>query len=110
MQARVRGFVERFLDVERYGGRCVARDERTLAVYDVGRWGPEQSRAVLAAFPECEVGLEACASSLSGFVVVLSADPRPYATAWASAFALMLVGVAWTAHCLLPGAAGRGPI
>jgi len=107
MQARLRGFVERFLDVERYGGRCVARDERTLLVYDVGRWGPAQTRAVQAAFPECEVGLEACTASLSGFVVVLRTDPQPYATAGASVFALMLVGAAWTAHWLLAAAAAR---
>lgn len=105
MQARLRAFVESFLSVERYGGRCVARDERTLLVYDVGRWGPEQTRAVLAAFPGCEVGLEACASSLSGFVVVLRAEPQPYTTAGASLFALLLVGAAWTAHCLLAAGA-----
>jgi hypothetical protein len=103
MQARLRAFVERFLSVERYGGRCVVRDERTLLVYDVGRWGPEHTRAVQAAFPECEVGLEACSASLSGFVVVLRADPQPYATVGASLFALLLVGAAWTAHSLLAG-------
>ena len=63
-----------------------------------------------AAFPECEVGLEACSASLSGFVVVLRADPQPYATAAASLFALLLVGAAWTAHSLLAGAAGHARI
>lgn len=90
-------FVTRLVRADRYGGRTIMRDERTLLLYDTPHWGEEHARAVRARFPECEVSCMANAGSMSGFVVIIVRHSHPRAQMWASVFVVALLGTAYTA-------------
>ena len=89
-------FVTRLVQAERRGGRVIVRDAHTVLLYDVSEWGEEHARAVRARFPECDVACMANASSMSGFVVIITRHCHPRAQLWASAFVLALLGAAYS--------------
>lgn len=100
-EGQIHRYVERLLRMSRHGGRCVARDEDTVLLYDVASWGDAQTRVLQARFPDCEVSCEANSGSMSGFVVIVRRHSQSMGALWASLFVLVLLGVSWTVRSLL---------
>ena len=96
----VQRYLNALLQTQRYGGRIVARDEKTLIVYDNPQWSDREARALRARFPECDVSVQASDSSMSGFILVVTRHSEPWAVASESAFVLAVVGVFWGAWWL----------
>jgi len=97
---RVQSFLSELLRSQRFGGRVVARDEKTLIVFDTPSWGERESRAVRAKCPERDVEVHAFDGSLSGFIVIVTRAKEPFAAASETAFLLLLICVCWTAWWL----------
>jgi len=97
---KVQRYLCGLLQVQRYGGRIILRDEKTLIVYDTPAWGDREARALRSRFPECDVAVQASDMSLSGFLVIVSRSSEPWVAASESAFVLALVGIFWTAWWL----------
>jgi hypothetical protein len=97
---RVQSFLSELLRSQRFGGRVVARDEKTLIVFDTPSWGERESRAVRAKFPECDVEVHAFDGSLSGFIVIITRSREPLAYLSESAFLLVLIGFCYSLYWL----------
>lgn len=100
---RIRGFVGRLINADRYGGRIILRDEHTLILYDVPTWGDDQTTAVRQRFPECDVSMQAHPSSLSGFIVVIRSHGNGGAWLWAATLGLALMGAVYSCVSLQRG-------
>jgi hypothetical protein len=105
---QVQSYLSQVLRTHRFGGRVVARDDRTLIVYDTPSWGDRESRALRARFPECDVAVHASEMSLSGFIVIVARCSEPWAVASESAFLAAVVGLLWTAWWLSRSLVARG--
>ena len=96
----VHAYLQKLLQMDRYGGRVVTRDQHTIILYDTPSWGDNEAQAVRARFPECEVSCLAHAQSMSGFIVVIKRHSHPKASWWVSLFVLALVGAVYTSQTL----------
>ena len=65
-------FLARLIRSDRHGGRTLRLDDNTLVLYDCCQWSDAHSQAVRDRYPECEIGIQPCQSSLSGFMVVFT--------------------------------------
>ena len=92
----VQGYLNKLLNAQRFGGRTVVRDERTVIVYDTPSWGERDSRAVRAKFPECEVAVQSYDGSMSGFIVIVTRHTEPWAFASEFAFLLAAAVLMWS--------------
>ncbi len=106
----VQKYLSQLLRTQRFGGRTVLRDERTLIVYDCPSWGEREFAALRGRFPDCDVGVMACEGSLSGFAVVVTRTSEPWALASESAFLLVVAGLLWTAWLLVGWATLQGGV
>jgi hypothetical protein len=106
----VQRYLCQLLQTQRFGGRTVLRDEKTLIVYDCPKWGEREFAALRAKFPDCDVGVMACDGSLSGFAVVVTRTSEPWAMASESAFMLAVAGLLWTAWLLCGWAMQMGGV
>ena len=97
---RVQAYLAKLLQSHRFGGKIVARDEKTLIVYDTPAWGEKEARALRARFPECDVAVQASDMSMSGFIVLVTRISEPWAAASEFAFFAALAGLGWTAWWL----------
>lgn len=99
-------FLSRLIHSDRYGGRTLRVSETTLVLYDCGLWSDEHSRVVRQRYPECEIHVQPCQSSLSGFMVVFTLHSDVTACLkWSSALVVLSVLVLLTARQFLLHAA-----
>lgn len=86
-------WILRTVDSERYGGRTIRTDERTVVLYDCGTWTTAHARAVRARYPECDIAVTHSPASLSGFVVIftLTRDRSLYRWTIATAGVILLL-------------------
>lgn len=103
----VQGFIHALLQTSRYGGRVVIRDEKTLIVFDTPSWSEQESRALRAKFPECDVAVQAFDGSMSGFIVIVTKEAEPWGMFSEITIVLVSLGVLWTAWSLLNYLSGR---
>jgi hypothetical protein len=92
----VQRFLSQLLHAHRFGCRTVLRDEKTLIVYDCPNWGEREFSALRAKFPDCDVAVHACESSLSGFCVIVTRRAEAWCFASELAFILTVGGMLWT--------------
>ena len=92
----VLSYLHKLLNAQRFGGRTVLRDEKTVIVYDTPSWGERESRAVRARFPDCDIAVHSNESSLSGFIVIVTRHREPWAFASESAFLLAAAALLWS--------------
>ena len=88
----VEAFLRALTHMDRFGGRVVCRDTRTLLVYDLPVWSDEQAHALRRRFPECEVQCSANTHSLSGFIVRVRRAHAPWASVWATGLSVLFFG------------------
>lgn len=94
---QVQKYLDTLLQTSRYGGKTVARDDRTVIVFDTPQWGDREARALRARFPECDVAVQAFDGSMSGFIVIVTRHSEPWGVLSESAFVLAVLGLLWTA-------------
>jgi hypothetical protein len=75
-------FLARLIRSDRHGGRTLRIDEATLVLYDCCVWSDAHSQAVKDRHPECEIVIQPCQSSLSGFMVVFRMHSEAAACLW----------------------------
>jgi hypothetical protein len=97
---KVHVYLNKLVQSERFGGRVVARDERTLIVFDTPNWGERESRSVRSKFPECSVEVHAFDGSLSGFIVLVTRQHEPWTLASESLYVACAVALGWTVYWL----------
>lgn len=96
----VQKYLNQLLQTQRFGGKTILRDEKTLIVLDTPKWGERESRALRARFPECDVAVQAHDGSMSGFIVIVTRKYERWAMLSESAFVLAVLGLMWTAWLL----------
>ena len=73
-------------------------DEQKVVLYDYGTWTENHSRAVRAKYPECNITINQCQASLSGFIVLFKLKLDRSLYTWITATAAMLVLLLVTAR------------
>lgn len=67
--------VERVLDSTNTGCQVLSRDQDTVIVYNCASITQSHINALIALHPHVSYDLQACESSLSGFIVIFSDSP-----------------------------------
>jgi len=88
--------LHKLLHAQRFGGRTVLRDEKTVIVYDTPSWSERESRSVRAKFPDCDIAVHSNDTSLSGFIVIVTRHRDPWSFASESAFLLAAAVLLWS--------------
>ena len=97
-------FLARLIRSDRHGGRTLRIDETTLVLYDCGIWSDAHSQAVRDRHPECEIVIQPCQSSLSGFMVVFRMHSDAAACLWWCAVTVAFAAlVLLTVRLFMPG-------
>jgi hypothetical protein len=97
---RVHKYLNQLVQSQRFGGRIVARDERTLIVFDTPSWGERECKAIRSKFPECSVEVHAFDGSLSGFIVLITRHTEPWTLASESLYVACALALGWTVYWL----------
>lgn len=67
---KLRALVLQLSNADRVGGRAQVVDSKTLLLYDCMHWSCRCTDIVCGQFPEVQMSVRTCRSSLSGYVIV----------------------------------------
>ena len=81
------------------GGRLVQDDDHVIVLYDVPMWPGARSDALRQKFQSIEIDIYQCATSISGFVVIVTVVPM--STAYSSRWGILILLMFTTATCLV---------
>jgi hypothetical protein len=104
MDDRLPKFLLNLIQSDRFGGRVVRADEKTVLLYDCGVWSDAHSGAVRDKFPDCEVNIMQSGSSLSGFIVVVKVHRDSSVYSWGSVLLAVIVSIVLTGRQMLGNA------
>ena len=81
-------WILQLINSDRYGGRTLSTDDRTIVLYDCGLWSDAHTQMVHSKYPECEVTVMQSTASLSGFIVVFKMHADRAVYTWVTAVVL----------------------